>query len=121
MKDMKRILIVALAVAACVPALAPAAAPHARVWLAGTTPLTVKGSGFKAGERVAVTLTAGKRFLRTTNATSTGTLTASWTGKPVEKAGCLSVHIQADGNRGSVATYKAAGKECAPGPASPGA
>jgi hypothetical protein len=80
----------------------------------------VKGSGFGAGEKVVVTLTAGRRFLRTIDATKVGTLTASWTGKPVSKAGCLTVHIQAVGNRGSDAIYKAAGKDCAPGPASAG-
>ncbi len=59
---MTRLLLLLVALAALTPALAPGAVPHARVWLSDTTPLTVKGSGFKPGERVSLTLAAGRRF-----------------------------------------------------------
>jgi hypothetical protein len=118
---MRRLLPLLLTLAALTPALAPAAAPHPRVWLSDTSPLTVKGSGFKPGEKVSLTLTAGRRFApRTLAASARGALTATWTGKPVLKAGCLAVAVQAVGNRGSVATFKVAGLECASGPAAPG-
>ncbi len=118
---MKRLLPLFLALAALTPALAPAAVPHPRVWLSDTSPLTVKGSGFRAGEKVSMTLTAGRRFApRSLVASPRGALTATWTGKPVLKAGCLTVTIRAAGNLGSVATFKVAGLECASGPAAPG-
>ena len=118
---MTRLLLLILALAALTPALAPAAVPHARVWLSDTSPLTVKGSGFKSGEKVSLTLTAGRHFApRSLVVSPRGALTATWTGKPVLKAGCLAVTIQAVGNRGSVATFKVAGLECASGPAPPG-
>ncbi len=118
---MRRVLALLLALAALTPALAPAAVPHLRVWLSDTSPLTVKGSGFKAGEKVSVTLTAGHRFApRMLVASPRGALTATWTGTPVRKDGCLTVSIRAVGNRGSVATFKVAGLECASGPAAPG-
>jgi hypothetical protein len=118
---MKQLLPLLVALAALTPALAPAAVPHPRIWLSDASPLTVKGTGFKAGERVSVTLTAGRRFAtRALAANARGALTATWTGAPVRKAGCLAVSIRAVGSRGSVATFKVAGLECASGPASPG-
>jgi hypothetical protein len=115
---MKRILVLLLALTALVPALAPAAARHPRVWLADQSPLTVRGSGFKAHEKVVVTVTLDGRFTRTKDATAAGALTATWTATTV-KAGCLSVSIRAVGNRGSVATYKSVARECAPPPPPP--
>jgi hypothetical protein len=116
---MKRVLLMFLALTALVPALAPAAEPHARVWLADRSPLTVRGSGFKAHEKVVVTLTVDGRFTRTKDATAAGALTATWTDATV-KSGCFSVSIRAVGNHGSVATYKSAARECAPPPPPPG-
>ena len=111
---MKRLVIVVSALAALAPALAPAAAPHARVWLGDSSPLTVRGSGFKPGERVAVKLTAGRRYAsHSVSATQAGTLETTWTAGAATKAGCVTVVITARGNRGSVATYKAAARECA--------
>ena len=81
----------------------------------------VKGMNFKAHERVVVTLTVGTRFVRTVTTTRAGAFVAHWTsGLSPVKSGCLFVRIQAVGNRGSVASFKIAGIECANGPTDPG-
>jgi hypothetical protein len=116
------LLPLALVLAALLPGLAPAAGSHARVWLASDGPLTVKGTSFKAHERVVVTLTAGTRHVRTVTATRAGALVAHWaiTLTPV-RTGCLFVRVHAVGNRGSVASYLSGAIECANPPTDPGA
>ena len=116
---MRRIVLLVVALAVVLPGFAPAAATHARVWLADKSPLVVRGSSFKAHERVVVTVTDGARFVRTVTATSTGAFVARWT-NAAPKGGCQAMQIQAVGNRGSVARLKIPGLECPP-PAPAGA
>jgi hypothetical protein len=108
-------LALVVVLAALLPGLAPGAGLHPRLSLAGESPLMVTGSNFKAHERVVVTLTVRtSRFVRTVNATGAGAFVARWKGSltPV-KIGCLFAHVHAVGDRGSVASYKSAGLECA--------
>jgi hypothetical protein len=118
---MSRLLLLAVVLAALVPGIAPAAGSHARVWLAGQGPLVVKGTSFRAHERVVVTLTAPVRLARTVTATRTGAFVARFAaGLTPVKSGCLFVRIRAVGNRGSAASYTSAPIECANGPSDPG-
>jgi hypothetical protein len=112
---MRTLLLAAVALMLAVPALALAARPHARVWLADASPLLVRGSSFKARERVVVTVTDGTRLVRTVTATRTGVFAARWA-SAAPKAGCQNLVISAVGNRGSVASFKIPGKECPPPP-----
>lgn len=116
-----RLLPLLFVLAAFLPGLAPAATPHARIWLADKSPIMVKGTNFKPHERVVVTLTVGTRLVRTVTATRAGGFVAHWTSAlSAVKSGCLFIRIQAVGNRGSVASFKIAGIECANGPTDPG-
>lgn len=117
---MTRLVILGGFLLALLPSLAPASQAHARVWLADRDPLVVKGTGFKAHERVVVTLVAGKQFVRTVKASAAGAISAGWTSGTAVKDGCVAIRIQAAGNRGTLAIYKFAGRECAQGPADPG-
>jgi hypothetical protein len=115
------LLLLVVVLAALVPGIAPAAGSHARVWLAGEGPVIVKGTSFKAHERVVVTLTAPMRITRTVTATRSGALVARFATSlsPVQN-GCLFVRIRAVGNHGSAASYTSAAIECANGPTDPG-
>jgi hypothetical protein len=115
------LLPLAFVLAALLPGLAPAAAgSHARVSLADRSPLMVKGTSFRAHERVVVTVTAGTRFVRTVTATRTGAFVARFASTATVKNDCgVSLSILAVGNRGSVASVKIPGKECPNPPADP--
>lgn len=117
---MKRLLVLAVALAALAPSLAPAAGTaRARVWVADRSPLVVRGSGFAAGERVAVTVTGAGRFVRAVTATRAGVIVARWTVDGNAKAGCAALFVRAAGNRGAVATVKVPGIECPQPPQDP--
>ncbi len=121
MEPMRRVLVGLLAVLVLVPSLAAgngSVTRVARVWVADRSPFAVRGSGFKAHERVTVTAVAGQRLVRTVKAGRGGAFVVRWSG--VSKQGCVLIAIRAVGNRGSVATYKLAGIECPPGPVGPG-
>jgi hypothetical protein len=84
---------------------APAdASARARVTVVDTTPFTVRGSGFKPAERVALLVTVKSRWERTVVASSTGSFVARFTG-PTVKA-CTAYFVHARGNRGSLAVLK---------------
>ena len=116
---MRGLLFLALLVAAVLPLTAPASTPRARVWVPDRSPLVVRGSGFAAHERVVVSVSAGSRLVHTVAATAAGAFLTRWTVAAAPKAGCASIFVKAVGNRGTVATYKVAGIECAQGPADP--
>jgi hypothetical protein len=71
----------------------------ARLSIVDLTPLTVRGSSFKARERVTVTLDGGKRGVQRVQATRRGGFTASFSVGPV--IGCQTVTIRAVGSMGS--------------------
>ena len=116
-----RLLPLTIVLAVLLPGLALAAAgSHARVSLADRSPLTVKGTSFKAHERVLVTVTAGTKFVRRVTATQTGAFVARFASTATLKNDCgVSTQILAVGNRGSVAGVKIPGKECPNPPADP--
>lgn len=110
---MKRTLVILAAVATLVAAAPSESATHPRVWLVGESPVHVSGSGFAAGERVAVAVTAGKAHLKkTVSATAAGRFTARWAGSIA--GGCHSTTIVARGTSGRTAFWREVANDCAP-------
>ena len=105
----------ALALVLVLAVVAPAAASstHARVWLSAERPLTVRGTGFAARDRVAVRVTkAGVVFRRTVTASAAGRFAARWArGLPTA---CGSTRVVAAGSSGRRATYTAVVDDCGP-------
>jgi hypothetical protein len=103
-------LLAALVPSAAVPT---PAAMKARVWLASQSPVRVAGTGFRAADRVAVTVTAGKTKLRrTVEATATGRIAARWNGSIA--GGCHSTTVIARGTSGRVALWREVANDCGP-------
>jgi hypothetical protein len=67
-------------------------------------PVAVRGTGFKARERVVVTAVGGKRLERRTTASSRGAFTMLLPG--VDAGACTGFSVTAVGNLGSRATFK---------------
>jgi hypothetical protein len=72
--------------------------------IADTAPFTVRGVGFKARERVVVTLSSSASHKRTTVAGTAGSFTATFTG--VDLASCDPYVVRALGTKGSKASYR---------------
>ncbi|HEU5373539.1 MAG TPA: hypothetical protein VFU51_14210 [Gaiellaceae bacterium] len=109
---MKRFAIL-LVLAALVAAAPSSSAVRARVWLVTASPVRVSGSGFGAGERVTVTITAGKVKLRkAVSATAGGKIAAAWNGSIV--GGCHSTMIVARGSSGRTALWREVANDCGP-------
>ncbi len=82
------------------------------------SPLVVRGVGFKASERVTVSVAHAKTlFRREAVAGSTGVLMARWTRSM--PATCGSTTITAVGSKGTRVTFKSVANDCAPGPIDP--
>jgi len=64
-------------------------------------PITVKGSGFKAGERVTVVVRSPAFHRKTVTASRRGTFIAAFRSAASK---CASVHATATGNKGSRAS-----------------
>jgi hypothetical protein len=91
----------AVCIALAVLALAaPAAAQAARLTLAGTAPLAVRGTGFHHGERVRVTIrqSSGRTFARRVTASRTGAFRLAF---PHTSLPCGTWRATALGSRGS--------------------
>src|SRR5215208_7214379 len=102
-----------LAVLAAAPAAL--AGGTARVRLTDESPVTVAGTGFRAAERVTVTVTAGTVVLRkNVSATAAGRFVARW--RRSVGGECRSTTVTAVGNRGSAASWKSLAVDCAPPP-----
>ena len=88
-----------------------AVTPSLRV--AGMSPLTVRGTHFKAGEHVTLTLTGSARRSARKTASAAGTFTARFAGVKVTR--CTTYSVRAVGSRGSVTVFKAKpGVACRP-------
>src|SRR4051812_8718905 len=91
---------------------AAATQQRTRIFIADESPLVVRGTGFKALERVTVTVTHGKAvFRRAATASSTGVVVARW--KVSMPTTCASTFVLAVGSQGSRATYKTVANDCA--------
>ena len=95
--------------------VAPAAATstHARIWLSSERPLSVRGTGFAAGDRIAVRVSkAGTVLRKTVVATRAGGFAARWTrGLPTACGSTRAVAVGASGRR---ATYVVVVDDCGP-------
>jgi hypothetical protein len=116
MDRMKRFLVILALLALLVPAGATARIARARVWLSAESPLTVRGLGFKAHERVTVTVDADRNFVRKVTATATGSFVARWTGSVTGNGACPTILVRAAGDRGSRAVWHSVANDCANGP-----
>ncbi len=111
---------IALAVLLLAPAVVPSASASttqrtakARVWIANERPAVVRGTGFKPGERVQVSLAAVKQRLRkTVSANAKGVFVARWT--TGLKSDCGNKLVTATGSLGTRAVFKVVANDCAP-------
>jgi hypothetical protein len=97
-------------VCSAVVALAPFAdATAPRIWLASKDPVTVRGTGFHARERLALSVVApGVERQRTLRASPAGTVTARFPDTSIE-ATCGRIVVRATGARGAAVVWKNVG------------
>jgi hypothetical protein len=108
---MVKSILVAAALLAVVPASAQAIR-HGHVRLTATSPATVHGTGFYAGERVTVTVRGGSTVMRkSVMSTGEGAFTVRF-GRAAPAAGCRGLGISAVGSRGDRADWKTAPAPC---------
>ncbi len=106
-----KIAVVLAVLAAVVSSTAVAATTKARVAVASTAPVTIAGSGFRARERVTVTLVTAAVHRKIVTAGARGAFRARYAGVTVKD--CVSYFVRAKGNLGSLAVVKVM-PECAP-------
>jgi hypothetical protein len=112
----RTIVLVALCLA-LPTATAAAGAVNARpaLKLAKASPLTVQGTGFRASERVRVTVVATRAYVRTTHTTRAGRFTARFADVDAAFDRCGNgLLITARGALGDVARLKLPQPECPP-------
>jgi hypothetical protein len=97
---MKRLLPLTVVLAAVVVAPGGLARTHPTINVIRVIPITVTGTGFKAGERVKVVVRSPAVYRKTVTATRRGRFTAAFR----RGSKCASIHVLATGNKGSRAT-----------------
>jgi hypothetical protein len=106
-----RLLILIVLALLSAPA-ADAVQQRTRVAIVDESPLVVRGTGFKAAERVTVTVTHGKTvFRKAVTAGATGVVVARW--KLPLPTTCASTFVLAVGSEGSRATFRIVVNDCA--------
>ncbi len=111
---MRLLLPLALAAALAVPTASVARSPHLAV--ADASPLTVKGSGFGARERIKVSVSLPGSSAHWTTATTSGSFTVRFTAMSVDS--CTAYVVRAAGLRGDNAVLRIRPPEC-PQPIAP--
>jgi hypothetical protein len=103
-------LAVALAAPGASSGLLAASAHHARLTASGNDPLKVRGAGFRAHERVRLTITPAttSRIVRHVRASTRGTFLMSF----AKVEACAGVAGVATGNRGSHASFQLSSFVC---------
>ena len=110
MRTLAAIVLVALGTACGAAAQVEGdSARKARVEIVRTAPLTIRGTGFKAGERVRLLATGDGVETRRIAATTAGSFTARF-GLPAGR--CTALVVQAIGNMGSRATIDRPTLDC---------
>jgi len=107
-------LCTAIATMVLVATAAYAAVGTARVGVMQTSPFTVRGTGFRAHERVAVTVYAKTTRMKAVTAGVRGGFTTAFSGVTIGR--CDGYVIRAKGNRGSIAFLKVRPECPQPGP-----
>jgi hypothetical protein len=100
--------------AALLPVAAVASSNAARIGFTSVSPVSVRATGFKSGERVTLTVSAKVKRKKTVTAGSRGGFRATFSGFSIKR--CQAYAVIAKGNRGSTAAAKVV-PECAPPPA----
>jgi hypothetical protein len=95
--------------AAAPSAGAPQPPAKPRLVVGALSPLTIRGFGFKARERVTLTLDGGRRGTKRVQADRRGSLTARF---HVRVAPCGTLLVRAVGSRGSRVTYQLRRPDC---------
>ena len=108
---MRYLLLVAAGIAAAYAAAAFAAANSAHLLIAKMSPVVVSGTGFKARERVSLTVTSKATRTKRVVAGPRGGFKITFRGLSI--AHCVAYSVTAKGNHGSTATLKVV-PECAP-------
>jgi hypothetical protein len=98
---MRRLFLLAAILAAVAAAPGGMARTHATIEVTRTIPITVKGTRFRAGERVKVVVRSPAVHRKTVTASRRGRFTASFRSAAGK---CASIHAIATGNKGSRAT-----------------
>ena len=98
---MRRLLLLAAILAAVAAAPSGLARTHPTIDVTRIIPITVKGSGFKAGERVTVVVRSPAFHRKTVTASRRGTFIAAFRSAASK---CASIHATATGNNGSRAS-----------------
>jgi hypothetical protein len=95
---MRRLFLLTAVLAAVVSAPGGLARTHATISVTRVIPITVKGAGFKAGERVKVVVRTPTVYRRTVTATRRGRFTTAF-----QRGGskCVTIRVLATGNKGS--------------------
>jgi hypothetical protein len=96
---------------ALLPATAGASTRTAHVYATSLSPVSVRGTSFRANERVAVTVSAKTTRTKTATAGVRGNFAVTF--KAVSIGRCQPYTIRAKGNRGSTALLRVL-PECAP-------
>ena len=100
-EPMKRLLFLTVVLAAVVAAPGGLARSHPTINVTRVVPITVTGTGFKAGERVKVVVRIPAVHRRTVTAGRRGRFIATF---QIAAGKCVAVHALATGNEGSRAT-----------------
>jgi hypothetical protein len=98
---MRRLYLLTAVLAAVVTAPAGLARTHATIDVTRIVPITVKGAGFKVGERVKVVVRNTAVHRKTVTASRRGRFTAIFR---TAAGKCTAIHVLATGNKGSRAT-----------------
>jgi hypothetical protein len=114
-----KVLLLALLALVFAPAASPSSTQaRARISIVDEAPLVVRGVGFKASERVTVTVTHAKAlFRRVAVAGPAGVVIARWT--RALPTTCGSTTVTARGSMGTRVVVKWVANDCAPGPVDP--
>src|ERR1041384_8286967 len=109
-----RVALLLTLLAVLLPVGAGAASTRAHIGFASTAPVSVRGVGFKSGERVTLTISAKAIRKKIVIANARGAFRATFKGLIIPR--CSPYGVQARGNRGSVAGVKLFPECASPGP-----
>jgi hypothetical protein len=104
------LILVTATVAGVATSSTTAMTTHAKLRLGDEAQMTFRGSGFRPGERVKVTVVAGRRAVHWATTGTRGGFVVRFQGLYVN--GCEGISAIAVGNRGSRAAFKRAPGEC---------
>jgi hypothetical protein len=99
-----RLALVLSLFATLLPVAAVASTSTAHIGFTSTSPVSVRGAGFKSGERIALTVSSKVTRRKTVTASLRGVFHATFKGFSIAR--CQAYAVSAKGNRGSIASAK---------------